>query len=290
MNRRDVIKTGILASGCLIHPGLSGNIENVKPTNLKGNIRHAVCQWTYDFLSIDDLCILSKDIGIEAIDLVEPGDWDTVKRHGLTVSMCSGAEIGLTKGWNDTQYHTTLIQRYTDYMPGMTKAGFTNLICFSGNRGSIDDEIGLNNCVDGLRKILPMAEKLGITIHMEILNSKVDHKGYMCDKNSWGIELCKRLDSPNFKLLFDIYHVQIMEGDIIRNIRQHAQYYGHYHTAGVPGRNELDQHQELYYPAIMQAIHQTGFKGYVAQEFMSKFKDTEAKKQSLRDAIYLCDI
>ena len=290
MNRRDAIKSGLLASGCFIQSGLVAKDIKDDFSSLKGNINHSVCKWTYDFLSIDKLCILAREIGIEAIDLVEPKDWSVVKSHGLKVSMCSGAEIGLTKGWNDKQYHRELIKSYTNYIPLMVKAGHTNLICFSGNRNDISDDEGLNNCVEGLKSILPIAEKNGITIHMEILNSKVDHRDYMCDKSTWGIELCKRLDSPGFKLLFDIYHVQVMEGDIISNIRQNALYYGHYHTAGVPGRNELDIHQELYYPAIMEAIVNTDFKGYVAQEFIPKKKDTDAKKQSLRDAIKICDV
>lgn len=290
MNRRDAIKSGLLASGCFIQSGLTAKDFKGESSSLKGNINHSVCKWTYDFLSVDELCILAKEIGIEAIDLVEPKDWPVIKNHGLKVSMCSGAEIGLTKGWNDKQYHQQLIRNYNEYIPLMVKAGHTNLICFSGNRSNISDEEGLDNSVEGLKSILPIAEKNGITIQMEILNSKVDHSDYMCDKSSWGIELCKRLDSPSFKLLFDIYHVQVMEGDIIRNIRQNTQYYGHYHTAGVPGRNELDTHQELYYPAIMEAIVNTGFKGYVAQEFIPKMKDIDAKKQSLRDAIKICDI
>ncbi len=290
MNRREVIKTGLLASGTIIQPGFAKAKPSSSPIGLKGNIHHAVCQWTYDFMSINDLCLLAKSIGIEAIDLVEPKDWATVQNHDLKISMCSGAEIGLTKGWNDIQYHDTLIKNYTEYMPLMVKSNLTNVICFSGNRGTKTDEEGMNNCVVGLKQILPLAERLGITIHMEILNSKVDHKDYMCDRTSWGVELCKKLGSPNFKLLFDIYHVQIMEGDIIRKIRDFGQYFGHYHTAGVPGRNELDTHQELYYPAIMDAIVKSGFKGHVAQEFISKFKNIDAKKQSLKDAIYLCDV
>lgn len=290
MNRRDAIKNSLLASGLWIGSDVKGtHLFWTKPI-LKKKIRHAVCQWTYSFISIDELCEFSKEIGIEAIDLIKPEDWPTVQKHGLDVSMCSGAEIGLTKGWNDKQYHATLIDNYLNYMPLMAEAGYTNLICFSGNRGNMTNETGLNNCAEGLSKILPLAKKLNIVLHMEILNSKIDHKDYMCDHVLWGVELCKRLNSDNFKLLFDIYHVQIMEGDIIRKIKEYGQYFGHYHTAGVPGRHELDKHQELYYPAIMDTIVQSGFTGYVAQEFIPKFKDIEARKQSLRDAIYLCDV
>jgi hydroxypyruvate isomerase len=169
----------------------------------------------------------------------------------------------------------------------MVKAGYTDVICFSGSRNGMDDETGLKNCVEGLQKVLSLAEKNGITLQMELLNSRVDHKDYMCDKTPWGIELCKRLGSPNFKLLYDIYHMQIDEGDVIRTIRDHHAYIGHYHTAGVPGRNEIDETQELYYPAIMKAILKTGFKGYVAQEFIPLKED---KIGSLKQAVEICDV
>ena len=169
----------------------------------------------------------------------------------------------------------------------VAQAGYKNLICFSGNRRGMDDETGLKNCAEGLKKIMPLAEKNGVIIQMELLNSKVDHKDYMCDKTPWGVELCKRVGSENFKLLYDIYHMQIDEGDVIRTIRDHHQYIGHYHTAGVPGRHEIDETQELYYPAIMRAILATGFNDYVAQEFIP----TAANKlASLSSAIDICDV
>ena len=169
----------------------------------------------------------------------------------------------------------------------MVKAGYKDVICFSGNRHGMDDETGLKNCVEGLQKILPLAEKSGVTIHMELLNSKVDHKDYMCDKSPWGVELVKRTGSANFKLLYDIYHMQIDEGDVIRTIKDNHQFIGHYHTGGVPGRHEIDDSQELFYPAIMRAIIETGFKGYVAQEFLPTKED---KIASLREAIGICDV
>jgi len=154
----------------------------------------------------------------------------------------------------------------------------------------MDDETGLKNCVEGLQKILPLAEKNGITIQMELLNSKIDHKDYMCDRTPWGVELCKRTGSANFKLLYDIYHMQIDEGDVIRTIKDYHQYIGHYHTAGVPGRHEINETQELYYPAIMKAISDTGFKGYTAQEFIPTGKTTEEKVAALKDAVMRCDV
>ena len=253
----------------------------------KGNIHHSVCRWCFDDVPLEELCIFLKKLGIGAIDLVGPKDWNTLKKHGLYSSMCNGAEIGLTKGWNDPKFHDQLAQNYLDMIPLVSKAGYRNLICFSGNRNGMDDETGLRNCVTGLQKILPLAERSGVVICMELFNSKVDHKDYMCDKSAWGVELCKRLGSENFKLLYDIYHMQINEGDVIRTIRDNHTYFAHYHTAGVPGRNEIDDTQELFYPAIMQAIVETGFQGYVAQEFIPKASDRLA---SLRQGFEICDV
>lgn len=267
--------------------GQQPTVNSPFPLVRRGNIRHSVCRWTYGDLPLDELCIFGKQIGLSAIDLVGPKDWEILKNHGLHSSMCNGAEIGLTKGFNDPQYHAQLVQNYSDMIPLVAKAGYQNLICFSGNRNGMDDETGLKNCVAGLKKIMALAEKNGVIIQMELFNSKVDHKDYMCDKSAWGIELCKQLGSENFKLLYDIYHMQINEGDVIHTIRDHHAYFGHYHTAGVPGRHEIDETQELYYPAIMRAIVETGFKGFVAQEFIPTAGD---KLGSLAKAIDLCDV
>ncbi|MFZ1748711.1 MAG: TIM barrel protein [Saprospiraceae bacterium] len=290
MNRRSLIKSGILGSGAILMSNqlIDPNILDAK--KLKNNIRHSVCQWTFSHVSLDELCILVKKIGFSAIDLIGPKGWPTLQKYGIDSSMCNGAEISLTKGWNDPQYHDTLIQNYTEHIELVAKAGYKNLICFSGNRNGMDDETGLKNCVAGLKKIMALAEKKGVTIQMELFNSKIDHKDYMCDKSAWGIELCKQLGSPNFKLLYDIYHMQINEGDIIRTIKDNHPYFGHYHTAGVPGRHEIDESQELYYPAIMKAILDTGYEGYVAQEFISTGKTNADKEKALRKAIKICDI
>ncbi len=253
----------------------------------KGNIRHSVCRWCYGGFSLEELCVYAKQIGITAIDLIGPSEWDILKKHGLDSSMCNGAEINLVDGWNHREFHEKLVKNYSEMIPKVAKAGYKNLICFSGNRRGMDDETGLKNCVEGLQKIMPLAEKNGVTICIEVFNSKVDHKDYMADNTPWTVELCKRLGSENFKILWDIYHMQINEGDVIRSIRDHHTYFGHYHTAGVPGRNEIDDTQELYYPAIMRAILETGYKGYVAQEFIPKAANPLA---SLAAAIDICDV
>lgn len=289
MQRRDLIKT-LAASASTVFIGSTGFTKqdaNQVSNQLKGNINHSVCRWCYPDLSLEELCIVAKEFGLVGIDLIGPKGWDTLKKYGLESTMCEGAEISLTEGFNDLKYHSVLIDSYNKHIKLVAQAGFTNLICFSGNRRGIDDETGLENCVAGLQKILPLAEKLGVMIHMELFNSKVDHPDYMCDNSRWGIELCNRLDSPNFKLLYDIYHMQISEGDIIRTIKDDHQYFGHYHTAGVPGRNEIDETQELFYPAIMKAIVNTGYKGVVAQEFIPK---SNKPLESLKKSILICDV
>jgi len=258
-----------------------------KSTALKGNINHAVCRWCYQSIPLEDLCKSAKEIGIKGIDLVGPKDWPVLKQYGLHSSMCNGAEINLVDGWNDKKFHAQLIKNYTEMIPMVAKAGYTNLICFSGSRRGIDDETGWKNCVEGLKQIMPLAEQNKVLIVMELLNSRVDHKDYQCDKTPWGVELVKRLGSPHFKLLYDIYHMQIDEGDVIRSIRDNHQYIAHYHTGGVPGRNEIDSTQELYYPAIMEAIVKTGHKGFVAQEFIPTWKD---KIAALRKGVEICDV
>jgi len=265
--------------------------EETKSTyTLKGNINHAVCRWCYNSIPLEEFCAAAKKMGIKAIDLVGPKEWPVLKKYGLDSSMCNGAEINLVDGWNDKKFHPQLIKNYTEMIPLVARAGYKNLICFSGNRRGIDDETGWKNCAEGLKQIMSLAEKHGVMIIMELLNSKVNHKDYQCDKTAWGVELVKRVGSDNFRLLYDIYHMQIDEGDVIRTIRDNHQYIAHYHTGGVPGRNEIDDTQELYYPAIMKAIVETGFKGYVAQEFIPARDTNEARLASLEKAIQICDV
>lgn len=286
MQRRKFLGTSAIASvGLLTHSGLSAKGKNI--SKLKHNINHSVCYWCYNTISLEDFLKNLNELDVRAIDLVGPDDWPLLKKYNIHASMCWGAEISLTEGWNDPKYHPTLIKNYSEMIPKVAAAGYTNLICFSGNRRGIDDANGLQNCVNGLKKIMPLAEKHGVTIQMELLNSKVDHKDYMCDHTAWGADLCNALGSENFKLLYDIYHMQIMEGDIIRNIRKYHSYIGHYHTGGNPGRNEIDETQELFYPAIMKAILETGYKGHVAQEFIPTWID---KIDALKQGVTICDV
>jgi hydroxypyruvate isomerase len=294
MKRRQIIKSFVTgAAGLAVGKSYAMEQFDVEEmeVSLKGNINHSVCRWTYNHLTLDELCILVKKLGFSAIDLIGPGEWNILKKHGIYSSMCNGAEISLVDGWNDKKNHATLIKNYTDHIELVAKAGYKNLICFSGNRrGGMADEIGMQNCADGLKQIMGLAEQKGVIIQMELFNSKVDHPDYMCDKSAWGIALCKKVGSPNFKLLYDIYHMQINEGDVIRTIKDNHQYFGHYHTAGVPGRNEIDETQELFYPAIMKAIVATGYKEYVAQEFIPTGKTNIEKAKALKYAIKKCDV
>ena len=290
-SRRKAIKNLLAGSVALsAFPSLSmADIASLKkaPLTMKGNINHSVCRWCYSSIPMEEFCAAITAMGMKAMDLVGPADWPMLQKYGIYSSMCNGAEISIPKGWNDKQYHATLIKNYSDMIPLVSKAGYKNLICFSGNKGTMDDETGLKNSVEGLKQIMSLAEKNKVMVVMELLNSKVDHKDYMCDHTPWGVELVKRVGSDNFRLLYDIYHMQIDEGDVIRTIRDNHQYFTHYHTGGVPGRNEIDESQELYYPAVMKAIVEVGHKGFVAQEFIPKNAD---KIASLKQGVTICDV
>jgi hydroxypyruvate isomerase len=295
ISRRNAIKTFALGSSTLAFPKMNRMIStNSKNELLKGNINQSVCQWCYNKMPLEELAKEAKEIGLVGIDLVGAEGWDILKKYNLKSTMCYGDLEGkstrsLINGWCDKKFHSDLISNYKRHIKLVAEAGWTNLICFSGNRRGMSNSKGLNNCIDGLSQIIPMAEEYGVVLHMELLNSKIDHSDYMCDNSPWGVELCKALGSSNFKLLYDIYHMQIMEGDLIHTIQENHEYYGHYHTAGVPGRNELDKKQELYYPAIMKAIYETGFKGVVAQEFIPLDR-TNGGINSLKAAVEICDI
>tara|TARA_Y100001933_G_scaffold54103_1_gene53426 strand:+ start:75 stop:986 length:912 start_codon:yes stop_codon:yes gene_type:complete len=264
---------------------------------LKGNIRHSVCKWCYGSIGLDKLAAKAASLGMESVELLDPPDFPTMRKHGLScaiVSFPTGTLKdgktrvgGIGRAFNRLEHHDTLVEIYEKRIKEVANAGLKNLICFSGNRAGMDDETGLKNCASGLKRILSIAEKHKVNIVMELLNSRVNHKDYMCDRTDWGVELCKAIDSERFGLLYDIYHMQIMEGDVIRTIRNNHKYLFHYHTGGNPGRNEIDETQELYYPAIMRAILETGYKGHVGQEFIPKRED---KLASLEQGVRICDV
>jgi hydroxypyruvate isomerase len=253
---------------------------------LKGNIHHSVSQWCFNDIPLDDFAKACMEMGIESIELLGEKDWATVQKAGLKCAVGYATDWGIPKGFNRIANHEKLITDFETMIPIAAAAGIPNLICFSGNREGQNDNEGMINCAKGLRRLMPAAEKHGVTIIMELLNS-YGHKDYQCDKTTWGSALCEMVGSERFKLLYDIYHMQIMEGNIIETISKYIPYIGHIHTGGVPGRNELDETQELYYPAIMQALVNAGYKGFVGQEFVPKQKD---KLESLRKCILICDV
>jgi len=248
---------------------------------------HSVCRWCYEQYSLEELCDIAKDIGIHSVELLNPSEWDTVLSRGLKVALSNGSSLGITKGWNDLKYHGKLQGDLLEIIPKAAEKGIPQIILFSGNRSGITDEAGLENCAIGLDPIVKFAEQYNIHLVMELLNSKINHVDYQCDHTDWGIKLVNKVGSSHFKLLYDIYHMQIMEGDVISTIKNNKAYIGHYHTAGVPGRHEIDNTQELNYPAIMQAIAECGFNGFVAQEFIPAGPDPV---KSLREGVRICSV
>lgn len=290
--RRQAIKNITLASGAIGMGGMfsafsaESNQSNT-PYKLKNNVNHSVCRWCFQDTPLDELARECAKIGIVAIDLLKPSEWETVEKHGLKCSMATDEFAIIEHGFNDPANHEKLQENYKGLIDKASAHGIKNVIVFSGNRRGMDDETGIKNCVEGLNPLLDYAADRNVTLVMELLNSKVNHPDYMCDHTEWGVALGEALNKSNFKLLYDIYHMQVMEGDVIATIKKHHNYINHYHTAGVPGRNEIDETQELYYPAIVRAIVETGFDGYLAQEFIPT---KEEKLVALKEAIRICDV
>jgi len=250
-----------------------------------GRLKQSLCRWCYAKIPLDDLCRQAAAIGLSGIDLVEPADWPTIRKYGLVPTVTQG-DAKIPDGWNRKESHERLEAEIRGRITRAADAKVPNVITFSGNRQGMSDEEGKENCIIGLKRIAKFAEDKGVMVCMELLNSKVNHKDYQCDHTAWGVDVIKGVDSPRVKLLYDIYHMQIMEGDIIRTIRDNFQYIAHYHTGGVPGRHELDDTQELQWRTIAKAIADLNFQGYFAHEFQPA-KDPIA---SLRQAVELCTV
>jgi hydroxypyruvate isomerase len=284
-NRRTVVK----AAGAGALAALGGTLPHVHAGESKakrgGRIKQSVCRWCYGDIPLEKLAAASKRIGYQSVELVTPAEFPTVKEAGLTCAMLNGA-CTIGDCFNRKENHDQLEKAVKEHIDFAAANGLPNVICFSGNRRGMPDDEGLANCAIGLKRVVGFAEQKKVTICMELLNSKVDHKDYMCDRTPWGVELVKKVGSPRFKLLYDIYHMQIMEGDVIRTIRDNKDYIAHYHTGGNPGRHEIDETQELYYPAIMQAIVDSSFDGYVAQEFIPAREPLASLKQGFE----ICDV
>jgi hydroxypyruvate isomerase len=289
LSRRTFIRnTSILAAGTIagsaVRKGYAGMASNIEKVVKKGRINQSVSRWCYGKIPLDEFCVAVKKMGLTAIDLLRPKDFPTLKKHGLICSMIE--THSLTEGINNKDNHTECISKIRSAIDAAAEYGFPNAISFPGNRNGMSDEEGIENSVAALKQVVGYAEEKKVTICLEYLNSKVNHKGYMFDNMNWGVQVCKKVGSERVKILYDIYHAQVMEGDIIRTIQNYNQYIGHYHTGGNPGRNEIDETQELYYPAIMRAVLDTGFKGYVAHEFVPK----RELLTSLAQAIQICDV
>ena len=290
MNRRDFVRTtgaALPLAGCA-PAALAADTQ--PPARKQPSFRHSVCKWPFmSHWSLDELCGVAADLGIASVELVQPSEAPTLAAHGLTCAMAGHPEDvpdALRKGWNRAEHHEILIPAYRRQLEATAELGWPNLVLFSGNRDGLDDATGLATMAQGLEQILPDADRLGVTLCLEMFNSKVDHKDYMADSTAWALELVDRLGHPRFRLLYDIYHMQIMEGDVIRTLTSRLDAFVHVHTAGVPGRHEIDDTQELYYPAIMRALDDAGFSGFVAQEF-SPVGDPRA---TLADAIARCNV
>lgn len=286
MKRRNFIQIG-LATPAASYTIVKNPFPSSLPIASKQDIKHSVCRWCYSKVPLEELCDKLKDIGVHSIELLHPDEWTIAQSRGLECAVGYANDWGLTKGFNNPDLHAELLKQYEQAIALANRDGIPQIIAFPGNRNGINDQQGLDSCAYGLEPIVKRAEKEGIIITMELMNSKIDHPDYQADSTGWGVRLVEKLGSPNFKLLYDIYHMQIMEGDIIRTINENIEYISHFHTAGVPGRHEIDESQELNYSAIARAIKQSGFKGYIGQEYIPS---TDDAFKALSKAVEICDV
>jgi hydroxypyruvate isomerase len=264
-----------MTAGLAMSPAAS--LVSAAPT---GRLKQSVARWNYARMPLDDLCKAAAEMGLMGVDLVEPPDWPTVRKYGLVPTVCdSGATH--PSGWNRRENHDRLTTQMQESIARAAAAKVPNVITFSGNRAGLADDEGKENCIVGLKRVNKMAEDAGVTIVLELLNSKVDHPDYQCDHTTWGVDVMKGVGSPRVKLLYDIYHMQIMEGDILRTIRRNIAYIGHFHTGGVPGRHELDDTQELQWGAIAKAIADLNFQGFIGHEFTPVHDPMTSLKQAV---------
>jgi hydroxypyruvate isomerase len=285
VSRRDMVKISLsgVAMASVVSPLFA---EQGIPVPRKGRVKQSVCRWCYQQIPLEELCAKAAQMGLKAVDLLNPEEYEVPGRYGLVCSMgyAGGGEID--SAMNRVENHARIEEAFRKYIPLAAKAGVPNVITFSGTRKGMSDDEGAKNAIAGLNRMKKIAEDHGVTICMELLNSKVDHKDYMCDHTAWGVRVVEAVNSPRVKLLYDIYHMQIMEGDLIRTIQQNIQWLGHFHTGGVPGRHELDDTQEVQWDGVMRGILASDFQGYVAHEFLP----TRDPLTSLRQAVDLCDV
>ncbi len=285
LSRRNVLKSVLSGATLASLPSVSWSQDSA-PIKRKGNIRQSVSRWCYQKIPLDKFCAYAAQIGLQAVDLLNPDEFDVPARYGLVCSMgyAGGGEI--ISAMNRPENHAKIEEGFRKYIPLAAKAGVPNVITFSGNRNGMSDDEGAKNTIAGLNRVKKIAEDHGVTICMELLNSKLDHHDYMCDHTAWGVQVVQAVNSPRVKLLYDIYHMQIMEGDLVRTIQKNIDWIAHFHTGGVPGRHELDGSQEVQWDGVMRGIAATNFRGYVAHEFVP----TRDPLTSLRQAADLCDV
>jgi hydroxypyruvate isomerase len=283
ISRRVALKTGL---GATALASLPWRLQGEEARARKKRIRQSVCRWCYPKMTLDELCASAAELSLVGVDLLQPAEYEFPRRHGLicTMGYAGGGEIA--EAINRTEHHAAIEAALRINIPLAAKAGVPNVITFSGNRRGMTDEEGARNTIAGLNRVKKIAEDNGVTICLELLNSKVNHPDYMADHTAWGARVMQEVNSPNVKLLYDIYHMQIMEGDLIATIRKNIAWIGHFHTGGVPGRHELDSTQEVQWDGVMRAIAVTDFKGYVAHEFLPLHDPIT----SLRAAADLCDV
>lgn len=294
ISRRSVLKVAARISAgsaiALALPSCSVTEKRAPRAVTKGRINQSICYWCFQkYWDLPTTCRIASQLGCKSVELVEPKDWPILKEHGLVCAIANSH--GFDKGMNNPAYHDMCLGKLRDAIDACAEHGFPSVITFTGFREDIPDDLGIKNCVAGYKKIVGYAEKKEVNLCLEILNSRIEvemkgHPGYQGDHTDYCMEIVRQVGSPRMKLLFDIYHVQIMDGDIIRRIRQYKDCVGHYHTAGNPGRNEPDDSQEINYKAIMEEIARTGYTGYVGQEFIP----TRDPLKSLTEAVLLCDV
>ncbi len=290
MKRRDAFKATAITTGGLL---LNLNANATNHQKMKGTFKHSVSRWCYNSVPLEELCRVVADYGMHSIELTGPEEWEVMKKYGLTCAIGWDKYpdgVSLDNFFTNPDNHAALLEYYRALIPKAVKAGVKNLIAIAGQRQGRTDYTNLINCKNGLKPVMKMAEDQGITISMEYLNSKVDHPDHQFDNMEWGVALCEMVDSSNFKILYDIYHAQIMEGDVVATIRKYSDYISHYHTAGVPGRHEIDETQELNYRFIMKAIKDTGYTGFIGQEFVPTGKTEGEKLAALKAAVAICDV
>jgi hydroxypyruvate isomerase len=287
MNRRQLLRGSLLTAGALAlgHAVRATGAALTPASELP--FRHSACRWCYSGIPLEELCERGQDIGLQSIELLKPDEWPVALKAGLGCAVATADFIRIPDGFNDRRQHTRLQAQYPALIRQAADAGIPHVICFSGNRRGMRADKGLENCARGLEPLVRLAESAGVTLIMELLNSKVDHRDYMADHTEWGVALVNKIGSPHFRLLYDIYHMQIMEGDLIRTIQTHHTHLAHYHTGGVPGRHEINASQEINYPAVVRAIVATGYTGYLGQEFIPTYDD---KLAALAEGLGICSV